>query len=107
MSELITEDNKWEVYEQISHSMCKQHSLEQLSGWLSDLSDELGQWSLRASLHGTPYKKDNLLQYIDTMSMVTVLLMAVHCKIKETNPDLYSVVERGVMTSFYNEYCED
>ena len=33
--------------------------------------------------------------------------MAVHHKIKEDNEDLYDVIEKGTMSSYYSEYCED
>lgn len=103
----ITPENKWEVYDCIATDMAKKHTMEELSAWLSDLSDELGQWSLRCAVHGTPYKKSNLMQYIEYMSHTTMLLMAVHHKIKEDNEELYDVIEKGVMHSFYNDYCED
>lgn len=107
MGKTIDESNKWEIYEEVSSHMAKEHSIEELSSWLSDLSSELAQWSLRCAVHGTPYKKSDLMVYIQYMAKTTQLLMAVHCKIKEENPDLYDVIEHGVMSDFCNTYCEE
>jgi hypothetical protein len=107
MDKKITEDNKWQVYSQISEAMSKEHSIEELSSWLCDLSSELSQWSLRCAVHGTPYKKSDIMLYIQYMARVTQLLMAVHCKIKETEPELYDIIEHNVMHEFCNTYCED
>lgn len=102
------ESTKWQVYNEISEALCKEHDMTQLSSWLSDLCSELSQWSLRTSMGtGTPYKKASLVTYIEYMAKVTQLLMAVHCKIKEENPDLYDVIEHGVMNDFYNAYIEE
>lgn len=103
----ITKDNKWEVYSCIAESMAKEHDIEELSGWLSDLAAELSQWATRCATKGTPYKKHNLMMYIDAMSQVTTLLMAVHHKICKENEELYEAIEKGTMTSFYSEYCSD
>lgn len=104
----VTEENKWEIYETISKALAKEHDMTQLSSWLSDLCSELSQWSLRTSMGaGTPYKKASLVTYIEYMAKVTQIMMAVHCKIKEDNPDLYDVIEHGVMNDFYNAYIEE
>lgn len=107
MDKKITEDNKWQVYSQISEAMCKEHSLEQLSAWLADIASEVNQWAIRNVVKDTGYKKNDMLLYIQYLSKITVLLMAVHCKIKEDNPELYDVIEHGVMSDFYNMYCSD
>ena len=102
------ENNKWDVYSCCAEGLCREYSLEQLSGWLSDLAAELSQWSLRQShTHGTLYKKKDLLTYIQYMTKCTVLLMAVHHKICEDNKELYEIIEKGVVHEFYEEYCEE
>lgn len=101
------DSKKWETYDIIAEALCKKHSLEELSGWLCDLSSELSQWACRASLHGTPYKRDNIMQYIEYLNHETILLMALHHKICTENEELYSAIEKGVMTSYYNEYVEE
>ena len=107
MDTKIDSTNKWDVYKCIAADMAKKHTMEELSSWLSDLSSELAQWSLRCACHGTPYKKSNIMTYIEYMAKTTQLLMAVHHKIKEDDEELYDVIEKGVMHSFYNDYCEE
>ena len=103
----ITPENKWDAYKCVASEMAKKHSMEELSSWLSDIASELAQWSLRCAVHGTPYKKSDIMTYIDYMAKSTMLLMAVHHKIKEEDEDLYDVIEKGVIHSFYNDYCEE
>ena len=107
MDKKITDDNKWQVYSQISEAMAKEHSLEQLSAWLADIASEVNQWAIRNVVKDTCYKKNDMLLYIKYISKITVLLMAVHCKIKETEPELYDIIEHNVMHEFCDTYCED
>ena len=101
------ETTKWDVYNCIAKEMCSKHDMTELSAWLSDLSDELGQWSLRAATGGTPYKRHNLVEYVKILNEVTMLLMAVHHKICEDNKELYNAIEKGMLTSYYSEYCDE
>lgn len=102
------EATKWDAYDCIASQMCTKHNMCELSAWLSDCADELGQWSLRASTGvGTPYKRNNIVEYVKILNEVTVLMMAVHHKICEDNKELYNAIEKGTLSSYYSEYCED
>jgi hypothetical protein len=101
------DSKKWETYDIIAEALCKKYSIEELSGWLCDISSEVAQWACRESLHSTPYKKSDMLLYIQYMNHQTILLMALHHKICAENEELYSAIEKGVMTSYYNEYVEE
>jgi hypothetical protein len=102
------ESTKWDAYDCIASQMCAKHDMPTLSAWLSDCADELGQWSLRASTGvGTPYKRHNLVEYVKILNEVTMLLMAVHHKICEDNKELYSAIEKGMLSSYYDEYCSE
>ena len=102
------ETTKWDAYDCIASQMCTKHNMCELSAWLSDCADELGQWSLRASTGvGTPYKRNNIVEYVKILNEVTVLMMAVHHKICEDNKELYNAIEKGTLSSYYEEYCSE
>ena len=103
----LDENNKWDAYSCVASSMCKKHDLCELSAWLSDCADELGQWSLRDSVGGTGYKKNDMVEYIRIMNTVTILLMSVHHKICEENKDLYEMLEKTTLHENYDKYCEE
>jgi hypothetical protein len=107
MNKTIDSSNKWQVYSEISEAMSKEHTLEELSAWLADIASEVNQWAIRNVAKNTGYKKNDMLLYIQYLSKLTVLLMAVHCKIKETDPELYDIIEHNVMHEFCEQYCSD
>ena len=104
----LDENNKWDAYSCIASSICKKHDLCEISSWLSDCSSELAQWSLRSGTGvGTPYKKNDIVEYIRIMNMVTLLLMSAHHKICEENKELYDMLEKAMIHEYYDRYCED
>lgn len=104
---MADDSKKWDTYSCIAESMAKKHSMTELSAWLSDLSSEAAQWSLRDATGGTGYKKQSLLKYVDILCNITVLLMAVHHKICMENEDLYNMIEKTTMSEYYDQYCEE